>query len=101
VKVVAAPIEPFINSRRFSDFIFFSSFCVCRLDGVFDICKSDFSKSVLFKIYNAFFYKKAGTRKEDNTTVEITQAENLISPQKYQTARKVLERSCYRRWFSA
>jgi len=42
---------------------------------------------------------KAGTRKEDNTTVEITQAENLISPQKYQTARKVLERSCYRKWW--
>jgi len=77
--------------------MFFSSFCVCRLDGVFDIRTSDFSKSVLFKIYNACFYKKAGTRKEDNTTVEITQAENLISPQKYQTAREVLERSCYRK----
>ncbi len=58
VNVVAALIEPFINSRRFSDFIFFSSFCVCRLDGVFDICTSDFSKSVLFKFIMPVFVER-------------------------------------------
>jgi len=52
VNVVAAPIEPFINSRRFSGFMFFSSFFVCRLDGVFDICKS--------KFIMPFFIKRPG-----------------------------------------
>jgi len=38
--------------------MFFSSFYVCRLDGVFDIHTSDFSKSVLFKFIMPVFIER-------------------------------------------